>query len=161
MSAAVASPAARTERDRRGILFNYGVPLYIDGNYTQSSIRTDHVIDRLTPLRVLLHGERPLPSLEHHALFRGIHDGRYKFARYFKPSEHHKPRDWATLLAHNELELYDTRSDPDELDNLAARPEQHKDLLLSLAARTNALLDLEVGADDGAEFPGPRLLYNL
>lgn len=161
VSPAVASPTARTERDRRGILFNYGVPLYIDGDYTQSSIRTDHVIDRLTPLRVLLHGERPLPSLEHHALFRGIHDGRYKFARYFKPSEHHKPRDWATLLAHNELELYDTRRDPDELDNLAARPEQHKELLLSLAARTNALLDLEVGADDGAEFPGPRLLYNL
>ncbi|HJV03583.1 MAG TPA: sulfatase-like hydrolase/transferase [Burkholderiaceae bacterium] len=161
LSAAVASPAARTERDRRGILFNYGVPLYIDARYTESSIRTDHVIDRLTPLRVLLHGERPLPSLDQHALFRGIHDGRYKFARYFKPSAHHKPRDWDTLLAHNELELYDTRRDPDELDNLAAQPEQHKDLLLSLAARTNALVDLEVGADDGSEFPGPRALYNL
>lgn len=161
VSPAVASPQARTERDRRGILFNYGVSLYIDPDYTHKAARIDHSVDWLTPLRVGFEEGQFFPSLRHNALFRGIHDGRYKFARYFKPAEHHKPRDWATLLGHNELELYDTHADPDELDNLAARPEPHKDLLMDLAARTNALIDLEVGADDGSEFPGPHILYDL
>lgn len=161
VSAAVADPQVRSERDRRGILFNYGVPLYIDPEFTRASIRTGHVIDRLTPLRMAMTGGRLLPSLENKTLFRGIHDGRYKFARYFQPNQHHKPRDWETLLRHNELELYDTQHDPDELNNLAAEPERHRDLLLDLSRRTNALVDTEIGADDGSEFPGPRHLYQL
>jgi len=161
ISAAVASPQARTERDRRGILFNYGVPLYMDPDYTRKSAATQHLIDRLTPLRVGLRDGQLFPSRHNHALFRGIHDGRYKFARYFKPAEHHKPRDWDTLTRHNELELYDTLSDPDELHNLAAQPEQNKALLMSLTAKTNDLIDIEIGADDGTEFPGPRVLYKL
>ena len=36
-----------------------------------------------------------------------------------EPAEHHQPRDWDTLLAHNELELYDTMQDPEECNNLA------------------------------------------
>jgi arylsulfatase len=50
-------------------------------------------------------------------IIRGVYDGRYKFARYFKISEHHEPRDWSTLTAHNDLELYDTQADPDEIVN--------------------------------------------
>lgn len=161
VSGAVADPRARSERDRRGILFNYGVPLYIDPEFTRASLRTGHVIDRLTPLRLAMRGGRLLPSLENKTLFRGIHDGRYKFARYFQPNQHHKPRDWETLLRHNELELYDTQTDPDELVNLASHPEQHRDLLLDLSRRTNALIDTEIGADDGSEFPGPSRLYQL
>jgi arylsulfatase A-like enzyme len=161
VSPSVAAPSARGERDRRGILFNYGVPLYIDPDFTRDSMRTNHVIDRLTPLRVALAGGRLAPSLENKTLFRGIHDGRYKFARYFQPNQHHKPGDWETLLKHNELELYDTLHDPDELVNLAAKPEQHRELLSDLSKRTNALINLEVGADDGSEFPGPRQLYQL
>lgn len=161
VSASVAEPNARGERDKRGILFNYGVPLYIDPDFTRASLRTGHVIDRLMPLRIAMAGGKPFPSLENKTLFRGIHDGRYKFARYFQPSQHHKPRDWDTLLRHNELELYDTQNDPDELINLAATPEQHRDLLLDLSRRTNALIDTEIGADDGSEFPGPRQLYKL
>jgi len=161
VSGAVADPRARSERDRRGILFNYGVPLYIDPEFTRASLRTGHVIDRLTPLRLAMRGGRLLPSLENKTLFRGIHDGRYKFARYFQPNQHHKPRDWETLLRHNELELYDTQTDPDELVNLASQPEQHRDLLLDLSRRTNALIDTEIGADDGSEFPGPSRLYQL
>lgn len=161
VSPAVAEPSARGERDRRGILFNYGVPLYIDPEFTRASLRANHVIDRLMPLRLGLAEGRFAPSLENKTLFRGIHDGRYKFARYFQPNQHHKPHDWETLLRHNELELYDTREDPDELVNLAATPDQQRELLLQLNARTNALLDAEVGADDGSEFPGPRRLYQL
>jgi arylsulfatase len=89
-------------------------------------------------------------SLSKYACFRGIADGRYKFARYFKPGEHHQPQDWNTLVAHNELELYDTSSDPDETDNLAFNPTAHQDLILDLNARLNALIDTEIGIDDGS-----------
>ena len=160
LSPAVARPAARTERDRRGVLFNYDVPLYEDPEFTRQVILAGGG-PRLGALKVgLAHGQF-LPSLHNPALFRGIHDGRYKFARYFAAAEHHKPRDWDTLLKHNELELYDTQNDPDELTNLAREPEQHRELIAALSERTNALIDLEAGADDGASLPGPRALYNL
>ena len=75
------------------------------------------------------------------ALFRGTFDGRYKFARYFKPAQHHKPRDFETLVKFNELELFDTERDPHELSNLALTPETVKEQLLRLNAMTNALID--------------------
>ncbi|RJG06912.1 DUF229 domain-containing protein [Noviherbaspirillum cavernae] len=159
VGAVVASPQARTERDRRGILFNYGVPLYIDPAFTRATIETDAGSPQAAALRVALTKGQMFPGREHPALFRGIHDGRYKFARYFRPADHHQPQDWDTLIGRNELELYDTHKDPDELVNLAAKPEAHKELLLSLSRRTNELVAQEVGRDTGAEFPGPAGWY--
>jgi len=139
LSPVVADPRARTERDRRGLLYNYSTQLYIDPDFTHA----------------LLSGERDArPSLDKRAFFRGVHDGRYKFARYFAPSDHHRPEDWNTLATRNDLELYDTREDPDELVNLAQDPDR-RDLVLELNARVNALIDREVGADDGSEHPAP------
>lgn len=160
ISAAASANSVRTVRDKTGILFNYGIPLYMDPEFSRKGARTGKTYNRLTALLVGLESGQFLPSLDHPAFFRGIHDGRYKFARYFKPSEHHKPRDWNTLTGHNQLELYDTATDPDEIVNLAAEPEQHKDLLLDLNVRLNRLIDAEVGADNGAEFPGPKFMYN-
>ena len=34
---------------------------------------------------------------------RPVHDGRYKFARYFAPAQHHIPRRWRDLVAYNDL----------------------------------------------------------
>ena len=93
-------------------------------------------------------------------LIRGVFDGRYKFGRYFRVTEHNVPRDWESLLAHNDLELYDTKRDPDEIVNLAAKPDDHKDLILALNAKTNAIIDNEVGKDDGSIYPGPTERYN-
>ncbi len=158
--AAVADPAARTERDARGILFNYGVPLYIDPAFMRATIETGAAVPQVAALEVALHGGQMFPSREHPGFFRGVHDGRYKFARYFPPADHHTPTDWQMLTTRNELELYDTQADPDELVNLAAEPETHKDLLLGLSARTNTLVAQEVGVDQGAEFPGPARWYH-
>jgi len=161
VSQAVANPKARSARDARGILFNYDTPLYVDPEFMRLGILAGGRFTKLSGLRTgLLYG-RFAPSRDNPGLFRGIHDGRYKFARYFKPAEHHQPRDWETLTRHNELELYDTAADPDELTNLAHQPEQNKALLMALNERTNALIASEVGADEGAEFPGPRALYKL
>jgi len=126
LSAVVADARANTARDQRGILFNYGTP---PGGPNASG----------SPVR---------------GLIRGVFDGRYKFGRYFRITEHHEPRDWDTLLAHNDLELYDTHEDPDEIVNLASHPETHQARILELNARVNALIDAEIGVDDGSMYPG-------
>jgi arylsulfatase len=133
--ATVGDAKARTDRDKRGIFFDYMSPGFI-------------------------RADRPMPKDPPRILIRGVFDGRYKFGRYFRATEHHIPRDWETLLAHNDLELYDTRNDPDEIVNLAAKPEDHKDLILALNAKTNAIIDNEVGKDDGSIYPGPTARYN-
>lgn len=133
LSAVVADARAHTPRDQRGILFNYGTP---PGGPNASG----------SPVR---------------GLIRGVFDGRYKFGRYFRITEHHEPRDWDTLLAHNDLELYDTHEDPDEIVNLATHPETHQARILELNARVNALIDAEIGVDDGSMYPGGASKHTL
>lgn len=90
---------------------------------------------------------------------RGVFDGRYKFARFFAPDAHHTPKTWEELTARNDLELYDTETDPRERRNLAARPEQARALILAMNAKLNRLIAREVGADDGRHLPGPTFLW--
>jgi len=128
-------PAATTERDRRGVLFDFlSAPGGGPGEPTGPDVRTQ---------------------------LRGVFDGRYKFARYFNIRQHHIPNDWETLIAHNDLELYDTRTDPDEIVNLAANPAARRDLILALNAKVNRLIAEEIGADDGSIFPGGPTQYQL
>jgi len=94
------------------------------------------------------------------SFLRAVFDGRYKFGRYFAPSQHHRPADWQTLSHHNDLELYDTQSDPNELRNLAA-DTQHQQLILRLNAQLNELLDGEAGGDDGSYLPGGNATWRL
>jgi len=144
-----------TPRDDRGALLYFGVTNWFDPEFLR---------------RKLLQGRDPAsspegqpsrPSLDNPALFRAIIHGGYKFVRYFKPSEHHTPQNWQMLLRHNELELYDMEQDPDELTNLAQKPETYKQLILGLNDRLNAAIAEEIGADDGSEFPGSPHLYQL
>ncbi len=138
--AVVADARARTARDERGILFNYGTP---SGPLGSNGPAADS------------------PGGTVRGIIRGVFDGRYKFGRYFRITEHHEPRDWDTLLAHNDLELYDTQADPDEIVNLAARPQAQQARVLELNAKVNALIDSEIGSDDGSMYPGPTAPYVL
>lgn len=151
LSAVVTAPEAASARDEAGILFNYEVT----GGWDTADLKRRLSAFRTPPTEPL-----PPPSLDLRVLFRGVHDGRYKFARYFAPSQHHTPQTWEQLTAHNDLELYDTHADPDELTNLAADPLAHRQTLLDLNARLNRLVAAEVGPDDGESLPGPKEQYN-
>jgi arylsulfatase len=97
-------------------------------------------------------------ALHHRSSLRGAFDGRYKFARYFSPLQHHRPSSWDELLALNDLELYDTESDPQERINVSADPAYH-DIVWRMAQTINALVDHEIGTDVGQMLPGPRRLW--
>lgn len=59
------------------------------------------------------------PNLRLRGAVRSVFDGRFKFARYFSPLEHHCPTSLDELLARNDVELFDLDNDPDEANNLA------------------------------------------
>jgi arylsulfatase A-like enzyme len=161
LTPALADATARTQRDKSGVLYAYNTMLYVDPEAASKIIKSGEDATWTSVFKANLVEGRLHPRLDHPALFRGVHDGRYKYARYFRPDSHHIPKDWTTLLAHNELELYDTQSDPDEIVNLAAQPETHRDLIVALNAKTNQLIEDEIGFDDGREHPGPTFLYRL
>lgn len=151
VSSLLTAPDQPTERDRQGHLFNYAVAHYWEA-----------ATDAADRAAVLPGGEPDYSrrfDLTKRRLHRGVHDGRYKFARYFAPAHHHTPTDWKTLNRLNDLELYDTQADPQELVNLAYEPK-HRRTVLRLNAMVNALVAREVGADDGREYPGPTEFYN-
>ena len=57
------------------------------------------------------------------------------------------------MLGKNDLEVYDLHNDPDELNNLSLDLKKNGDLILALNQKANALIALEVGADDGKFLP--------
>jgi arylsulfatase len=153
VSLAGALAGTPTPRDERGMLINYTATLAWDLDFVEA-LFNGQVRGSFTEEeeRLLAAGQ----SRDHHACIRGIADGRYKFARYFKPAEHHMPEDWKTLTQHNELELYDTSTDPFEMNNLASDPEAHREVIIALNARLNDLVQMEVGVDDGSCYSSKR-----
>jgi arylsulfatase len=89
-------------------------------------------------------------------IMRGIFDGRYRFARYFSPLDFHTPTDFSTLVRKNDLELYDTVSDPDEIVNLANRPEENRGLVTAMNDKLNRLIKKEIKEDKIGELPEPK-----
>jgi arylsulfatase len=151
-----------TERDTRGILFYYGVlMLSFDADKARAMVSRRLEGAPAPAATAAKPPPGPTQPLDDPAIFRGIHSGAYKFARYFRPDRHHTPADWESLLLHNQLELYDLHADPDERINLAADPESQRERILALNAQLNRAIAHEVGDDDGSEFPGDPAWYRL
>lgn len=157
LSPAIMEKVGRSERDERGALYYYGVTLYWDPELIRGFIGLDS--GRPMPPAVKERIDSgDFPARGNRALIRGIFDGRHRFARYFAPANHHRPEDWNTLSARNDLELYDTANDRDEIVNLAGETA-HRETVLRLNAQLNRAMDIEVGTDDGREYDGDPALY--
>lgn len=146
--------AGPSDLRRAGILIQFNAL-----NHTNPRVFEERV---MSDLRSRRSGERPPPrewplgevQFEVRGFGRGIFDGRYKFARWFSPGDHHIPTTWSTLAARNDLELIDTQADPHEVVNLAADLTQSRPLIMSMNDKLNALIEREVGVDDGSYLPG-------
>ena len=95
-----------------------------------------------------------VPDLRKRGAVRSVYDGRYVFSRYFAPKEHNRPTTLEQLYRVNDVELFDTQADPNEMTNLAMRKGAHRELVLAMNERLNALIDAEVGEDRGQMLPG-------
>ena len=82
-----------------------------------------------------------------------VFDGQYKFARYYAPAAFNCPQTLRDIFKQNDVQLFDLSNDPDELQNLALKPESHKDVILRMNALLNELMAKEVGKNDGAFLP--------
>ena len=79
---------------------------------------------------------------------------RAALARYFSPKQHTRPESLEALYRLNDVELYDTKVDPVEMNNLAAGTGRNRDLVVAMNDKLNRLIDAEVGEDRGQMLPG-------
>lgn len=93
------------------------------------------------------------PDLSKRGTIRTVYDGRYKFSRYFAPIGRNSPQTLDELYRHNDVELFDLSTDPDEMSNLAARSEENSALIMAMNTKLEDAIKAEFKADDGREMP--------
>jgi arylsulfatase len=142
--------AAATDALRAGALFNFNMFAYIDAEFLPSIAK--FFAEGGKPQELADQGFRP--NLKKRGAIRGIYDGQYKFNRYYSPQEHHMPRTIEQLFANNDVELFDLKSDPLEMNNLAIDRKKYGDLILTMNNKLNLLIEHEVGDDVGQMLPG-------
>lgn len=131
---------------RDGALFNYNMFAYLDGDYLHKAVA--FMQKGADPKALKAAGI--VPDLTKRGAVRSFYDGRYTFARYFSPKQHHRPATLEELYRFNDVELYDTQADPNEMRNLAA----NRELVAAMNEKLNRLIDAEVGEDRGQMLPG-------
>ena len=94
------------------------------------------------------------PDLTKRGFQRTLFDGRYKYSRYFAPTQHHIPDTVEEVRELNDVELFDLAEDPHEMTNLAAQGSDHDDLIAELNHKMSTLIRDEIGAaEDGRYLP--------
>ena len=139
---------------RDGALFCYNMFAYLDGEFAQQAVGVMMQPDGKAKLKATLKSGALRVDMAKRGAIRAVYDGRYSFARYFSPRQHHRPASVDELLRLNDVELFDLEADPLEGDNLARDPRRHGELMASMNAKLNGLVDREVGEDAGQMLPG-------
>ena len=135
---------------RNGVLFNYNMFAYLDGDFLLKAVA--HIKQGGNPNQLKDAGI--VPDMMKRGAVRMVYDGQYVFARYFSPKQHNRPTTLEDLYRLNDVELYDVKADPLEMKNLAANGKQHRELVVVMNAKLNGLIDAEVGEDRGQMLPG-------
>jgi arylsulfatase A-like enzyme len=151
ISGVLADPeAASFDAIRPGALFNFNMFAYQDSEFLLNI--SEFLRNGGSPAE--LQAKNWKPNLGNRGAIRTVYDGRYKFSRYYSPQEHHTPRTMEELFNNNDIEMFDLQSDPKEMNNLALDRRANGELMLAMNERLNALIELEVGEDNGKFLPG-------
>ena len=135
---------------RDGMLFNYNMFAYIDGEFLNKAV--DAIQKGVKPDQLKAAGI--VPDMTRRGAVRSVFDGRYTFSRYFSPRQHNRPATMEELYRFNDVELFDGQADPLEMKNLAAGGKENRDLIVAMNEKLNRLIDEEVGEDRGQMLPG-------
>jgi arylsulfatase len=139
---------------RDGSLYCYNMFAYIDGEFMEKVVAMMQQPDGKAKLKAAAQEGGMRPDLSKRGAIRAVYDGRYRFARYFSPKQHNRPASLEALYKLNDVELYDVERDPLERDNLAVDRAKNGELLETMNAKLNALIEREVGEDVGQMLPG-------
>jgi arylsulfatase len=135
---------------RDAALYNFNMLIYQDPHFTINAAKILHEKGpQAGAVEINRQGLRP-DLAGHRGAIRSVFDGRYKFNRYFSTFEHNQPKTFKQLVSKNDLELFDHKNDGHEVVNLAAAPEKNKKLIMAMNSKLNAIIEEEVGVDDGS-----------
>ena len=170
LSSAVAEPGAdgprgSSKRPGKGALYTYDMIATVDAEWLQRNAPLVMDVAAAEAGLEFHRGKEFLaildkigsPDMEKREVFRGVFDGRYKLVRYFGLGHYHLPQSVEELLANNDVALFDLRSDPEEMNNLAKQDnaDYDQDLLARMNDKLNALIEVEIGEDVAiVQFPG-------
>jgi arylsulfatase len=153
-SALLAAPERASHTSvRDGSLFCYNMFAYIDGDFMQRAVGMLQQPDGKARLQQAVQAGALRPDLSKRGAIRSVFDGRYQLSRYFSPKQHNRPTSVEALFRLNDVELFDLERDPQQRNNLALDPDRHRDLLVAMNAKLNALIEREVGEDVGQMLP--------
>ena len=150
-SGLLAAPAsAQANALHEAVLFNYNMLAYLDGEFMRKGVEFLH--NGGNPKELAASGVRP--DMTKRGAIRSIWDGRYVYTRYFSPKQHNTPETLEQIYGLNDVELFDTQTDPNEMSNLALDRKKSAELALAMNEKMNRLIAAEVGEDRGQMLPG-------
>lgn len=147
ISPLLANPQKATpDAAREGALYCYSMWAFMDADWLGKMAQAIAAGKKMTL------DDMPRPDMKKRSNIRTVFDGRYKYSRYFNSQDHNRPTTIEDIMMANDVELFDTETDPNEVKNLAM-DKKNQELLLAMNDKLNRLVDSEVGKDDGSHLP--------
>jgi arylsulfatase len=137
--------SAAIDANRKGVLFNYVGLGTVDGKFLEAVMIGLAERKKAPPLTEIDLNKRGFLSF--------TFDGRYKYGRFYAPNGFNTPKTLDEIFKSNDVQLFDLKNDPDEMENLALDRDKNGDTILRLNALLNDLMAHEVGVNDGKFLP--------